>query len=1254
MTSPNIRSFISVLKPRAEVLEGRIVEAVNLANIYIFNELRDKIPEAIPEADKIRPNPLYNPMEFLKRTFFSEAIKQVIMKVFGGLAGVSNVYIDERGGRIPINARVLIIPSHLGGGKTHLLATLYHLSKLVNERGEEIIRFFEEDKRVVYALRHAIGVIKQRYKKIEIVALVGDVRSLSPSPDKPLKIDDIEIFTPWGLLAYLLGSYRDIEHADKGHYAPKVDELRKILQNRSVLILLDEPTGYMEEAVRISIRYQGYSESFIQFIKNLAEAVNDSPGSVLVVTLPAEYREGILQTGFQSPEYVMKINAVLTRVAHEYIPPLEFRRDVVEVFRKRIFENTGSDEVIEMIRTLTQEISNRASKDSMLRSSIEIKYGDIASFIRRVGDFYPFHPAFVEALINITSINPQLGLTRYLLAYVAKIIRHVYELRQKYGRDPMITFITPWLIPIDKIEYRTELLRGILTEYQNEFHRIYEQDVKILSSKVDNYIWIIEPPQRQDQLEFIKGALARTIWLYTIPGRGSKATDLAKFYPKISELPIIIYDPSVFQNIMAADVLNMVSELLETSTYLSKAGEERVFYALIPDIQKFLRDRFISATDHDALITLEQKFAHPTVFKSGRKIKHVIPILTNKINEIEDQLKEIFVLDQNPVLFIYLGLADPPSELEDVILIRNNVLLLKPDYGSDPREVGLAFTEIFRRIVGSEPSTIRDYIKALLKLYKVVNEIYNKRELLKDEFGEEHLDYIYSFLKNRREEVEKQIVTAIYSSLKTIVLGLQRLRYNIDLRPPEEEPKDLSNLARLIEEVLEKRGILTSWTWNDLYNQLRHMEVIWDHLDRSIKKPVKIKDLWDQLLFSDAVKPHLTGFDDFIDMLKTAYENNYVAFKYQEHILWLKNPYTAEEAEQYYRTKFVKEGRLNDWERDVEKRLNKLGIKLSDVEIISPQHLINNYIEQLSKLRQVMPGENVIRKLFVYLPDGRQDFAVFIAQHRDPLELADKLSKHPIVLIEETPPRTFFLKITKVSDTSYLDKPVEIEGDQRVSLTIEGVVESKDVFPVTIEAKALDEKGVIIKEKSEERKIPSSFKLTLDIDKPGLFNIFVSAYEREGYRIGEIHVARVKVRGEVCREHTLKGSEYARIMELSAEEAKLNIRSLYIRGRVIRHAISFLREVLDELAKYQVKVSGRITQKTATEEITVTFKSTASSKIARFVASLGVEEDLDVDIEFSNISLNTLLSSKIARNRLFEQPLTSLVEIVLYECRKIK
>jgi len=160
MTSQSAKPFTSVLRPRPEVLEGEIVEAVNLANIYTYNELRDKITF----TQILKPNPLYDPREFLRRTHFSESIKQVIIRVFGGLAGLTSVYIDERGSIQPISSRVFIIPSHLGGGKTHLLSTLYHLARLFNERGvEEVLRYTSDDERVRYALRHALSLVRDKY-----------------------------------------------------------------------------------------------------------------------------------------------------------------------------------------------------------------------------------------------------------------------------------------------------------------------------------------------------------------------------------------------------------------------------------------------------------------------------------------------------------------------------------------------------------------------------------------------------------------------------------------------------------------------------------------------------------------------------------------------------------------------------------------------------------------------------------------------------------------------------------------------------------------------------------------------------------------------------------------------------------------------------------------------------------------------------------------------------------------------------------
>jgi hypothetical protein len=1248
MTSQSARPFTSVLRPRPEVLEGEIVEAVNLANIYAYNELRDKIPI----TQILKPNPLYDPREFLRRTHFSESIKQVIIRVFGGLAGLTSVYIDERGSIQPISSRVFIIPSHLGGGKTHLLATLYHLARLFNERGvEEVLRYTSDDERVRYALRHALSLVRDKYGEIRIVAIVGDTRLLAPSPDNPVEIDGVKIYTPWGLLAYLLGAYRELEASDKSFYAPRVDELVKILHGKSVLILLDEAVEYMELAVRISSTYRGYAESYLSFIRNLAEAVSETPGSVLVVTLPAEYVEGRLVPGIQKPEYVEKINSMLTRVSHEYIPPLE-RRDVIEVFKKRLFENAHSVEVVENARLVKREVESKASRDSTLAKSVRAKYGDVAGFTMSIGNYYPFHPSFIEVLVNIASTIPGLGTTRYLLAYVARLTRYIYDSKQRRGRDPPIALITPWLIPLEKVEFRTELLRGLSTQNQSEFQRIYEQDVKLQATKIENYIWATESAPRQAVLDFIKGILAETIWLYTIPGRGMKTS--IKLYPEVNELPAVLYDPLLFRDIPCADVLNAISELKDSSTYLTEM-EGRLFYALVPDIEKFLRERYLSTTDLDALTTLEQRFAHASVFKPGRKIKQVVPIVTSKLSEIESQLREVLASTQDPVLFVYLGLSEPPGDLEDTVLIRNNVVLLLPDYAVNPRELGLTYSESFKRITGSEPQTLLEYLKNLLRLYKVVNEVYTGKELLRSEFGDEFLEFIVSRLKKIKEDAEKQVVTALYFSLKMVVMGRQRVRYSVELKPMEEEEiRDLSSLARLLEDILEKRGVLTSWSWQDLYNQLKHMSELWDPLDRSIKKPIRVGELWGQILTSNAVKPHLTSFSDFREILKSAYSNNDVAFEYGDYILWLDHPYTTEAAVQYYKTKFSREGRLNNWDGDVERKLSVLGIKLVDVEVVSPKYIIDKYIEKLQGKTKVKPGERVVRRLVVHLPDGVQDFEVFRAKYKSTLELVEALSKYPVVLVEETPPRVFNIRVVSINGAPYTGTPISVEGEKSITLILDGVVESEEEFQVIIEAKALDEEGNDAARSEVKVRIPGNFKLQLVINRVGEFNVFVSGYEPGGYRSPELHIAHARVRGELCRDVHVSGIDLSKWLEAVREGIRVEVKSIVLKGRVVRYAISHLREVLEDLARLKVMVTGSVVQKTSSGEyIETVFRGASASKIAKIIASLGVEEDLDVDIEFTNITLNTLSSARVAREKLLGYPLSPLVVAVITECRKI-
>ncbi|MEM4436956.1 MAG: DUF499 domain-containing protein, partial [Thermosphaera sp.] len=941
MTTSTIKPFTSVLRPHEEVLEGNIVENLRLSDIYLHNELRGRVEEESIN----RGNPLLDPGEFLRRTYISDSMKRVILKVMGGLAGASSLYVSEQGKPFNIGSRVLVIPSYLGGGKTHLLATLYYLVKMYNEKGIGVTKHVGDDKELLHGLKHAVDSLGG--DKVRVVVIVGDTKTLGPSPKEPVVIDGVEIHTPWGLLGFLLGEYESLRRADESYYAPPVDVLRKVLRGKRVLILVDEAVEYVTHAVSIDSEHKGYSESFLSFLRNLAEAVNDTPGTVLVVTLPAEYREGVLARGHQHPEYVQRIDQMLRRVGPEYIPPLEFRRDIAEVFKKRLFKNPNTDESREQARLISEAFKEKVLKDKVFEQSVKAKYGSPDDLQRRIKETYPFHPFYVEIIVNIAARNPELGLTRNLLAYTARLLRHIYSLKNQRGRDPSVATITPWLIPLDVPEFRAELVHGLMAQLEADFNRIFEQDVKRYSELVEQYIWSVDAqPSREKLLNLIKGALARTIWLATIPGGGGKGSDVLKYYPVKNHYPVIVYDVLAMRDAPSADVLNSIEELSGSSTYLT-IYDDRVFYAVMPDLASIIRQRYLGATDFDALRKMEN-FVNQQSFKPGRKIKKIFPVNTDRVRDIEESVEKEVLGSDEPLVFIYLGLADPPEELADIVLKRNNVILLLPDYSAEPRSLGLFYTEKYRRILGDEPPKAREYIRSLLKLLKAVSELRSEKEYLEKVVGREYLDHVLSTLRTMQEELEKQLANSIFAVLKKALIGLEKMPIAVDLRPMGEEGADLSSLVRLLEDVLERRGISLSWTWSRICDQLKDWEALWD-VDYSLKKPIRVGDMWSQLLYSSKVKPHLTSFADFKEALKDAYYINVLAFKHGSTILWLKHPYSREQANELLKTKLAEGRTLHDWERDVELELERMRVELVDLEAVSPRMVVREYVEQLRR-----------------------------------------------------------------------------------------------------------------------------------------------------------------------------------------------------------------------------------------------------------------------------------------------------------------
>jgi len=176
-----------------------------------------------------------------------------------------------------------------------------------------------------------------------------------------------------------------------------------------------------------------------------------------------------------------------------------------------------------------------------------------------------------------------------------------------------------------------------------------------------------------------------------------------------------------------------------------------------------------------------------------------------------------------------------------------------------------------------------------------------------------------------------------------------------------------------------------------------------------------------------------------------------------------------DEAKQYYRSR---RGRLNDWVSDVKTRLDRLHIKLEDLEIISPRYIIHEYIDYLQRQKQVRPGERIVRRLVVYEcleSDCRTiDFNEFIARFKSPVELVDALSKNPVVLVEETPPRVFELRVKSISGGTYTGKPVELEGTKPYVLRIEGSTRADEEYPVVVIVELVDDKNRVVRRLEEK------------------------------------------------------------------------------------------------------------------------------------------------------------------------------------------
>jgi len=382
--------WYKVATPRKEVREGRS-----------FNP--DEFAIALEQVVARRgPEDYWDPAQFFARTCFTRALREHAGMVLRRLSGETQN-----------TSPVLTLITQFGGGKTHALTTLYHLTN----NGDAVAGHSG----VADLVREA-GV--SSVPKAKVAVFVGN--AWDPQPGRE---------TPWIDIARQLAGDKGVEALGPAAKTtpPGTDSIARVFQaaGAPVLLLFDEVLNFLN-------RHRGSAESFYAFIQNLTVATTGTTHGAAVISLP---RSQVEMTQWDQ-EWQDRISKVVRRVAKDLIANDE--TEISEVVRRRLFQDLGSEKIRKNVAKAFGDwcFERRAQLPpewtAVDSAATETKAREFLQ--RRFEACYPFHPATLSVFQRKWQALPQYQQTRGTLAMLAQWVSiAAQEGFRKARTEPLIT-----------------------------------------------------------------------------------------------------------------------------------------------------------------------------------------------------------------------------------------------------------------------------------------------------------------------------------------------------------------------------------------------------------------------------------------------------------------------------------------------------------------------------------------------------------------------------------------------------------------------------------------------------------------------------------------------------------------------------------------------------------------------------------------------------------------------------------------------
>ena len=392
--------------PRKEVREGRSFNPDEFAIA-----LEQVVAGSAPDDYK-------KPEQFFSRTCFTRALRDN-----------SGLVLRRLAGKTENTAPVQTLVTQMGGGKTHMLTTLWHLANT----GAAASAFPG-----VGDLLSEAGLTEA--PKAKVAVFVGN--AWDPQPGRE---------TPWIDIARQLAGDAGVEVLGPSALdaPPGTDTINRLIAkvNGPVLLLFDE-------LLNLFSRHRSLGEPMHAFLHNIVRGFVGSNHRAAVISLP---RSQVEMTEWDL-NWQDKIVKVIGAVAKPLL--VNDEAEISEVIRRRLFENLGPKK--------TQKIVARAYADWCFERRAQLPPEwtsvDTSTTEKKAKDFlqarfeacYPFHPATLSVFQRKWQTLPQFQQTRGTLAMLAQWISKAAEdgyIRAR--REPLITLGSA---PLDVPEFRSVVL----------------------------------------------------------------------------------------------------------------------------------------------------------------------------------------------------------------------------------------------------------------------------------------------------------------------------------------------------------------------------------------------------------------------------------------------------------------------------------------------------------------------------------------------------------------------------------------------------------------------------------------------------------------------------------------------------------------------------------------------------------------------------------------------------------------------------